>query len=37
MGQGQDAALDAELSAWNKRTFVQDLQGIPRVVQAQRP
>jgi release factor glutamine methyltransferase len=37
MGQGQDAALDAELSAWNKRIFVQDLQGIPRVVQAQRP
>jgi release factor glutamine methyltransferase len=37
MGQGQDAALDAELSTWNKRIFIKDLQGIPRVVQAQRP
>ena len=37
MGQGQDAALDAELSTWSKRIFIKDLQGIPRVVQAQRP
>jgi release factor glutamine methyltransferase len=37
IGQGQDAALDAELSKWKQRTFIQDLQGIPRVVQAQRP
>jgi release factor glutamine methyltransferase len=37
MGLGQDAVLDAELSTWNKRTFIKDLQGIPRVVQAQRP
>ena len=37
IGQGQDAPVDAELLKWNKKTFVQDLQGIPRVVQAQRP
>jgi len=37
IGQGQDAAVDAELLKWNKKTFIQDLQGIPRVVQAQRP
>jgi release factor glutamine methyltransferase len=36
IGQGQDAALKAELSKWNKTAFIQDLQGIPRVVQAQR-
>jgi release factor glutamine methyltransferase len=37
IGQGQDAALDAKLSAWNQRALVKDLQGIARVVQAQRP
>jgi release factor glutamine methyltransferase len=37
IGQGQDAAVDVELLQWNKRIFIQDLQGIPRVVQAQRP
>lgn len=37
IGKGQDAALDAGLSKWNKRNFTKDLQGIPRVVQAQRP
>jgi release factor glutamine methyltransferase len=37
IGQGQDSAVDAALSKWNNRAFVNDLQGIPRVVQAQRP
>ncbi len=37
IGKGQDAALEAMLSKWNKQTFTKDLQGIPRVVQAQRP
>jgi release factor glutamine methyltransferase len=37
MGQGQDAAVHAELSGWNQRTLVRDLRGIARVVQAERP
>jgi release factor glutamine methyltransferase len=37
IGQGQQEPVDAVLSKWNHRAFVKDLQGIPRIVQAQRP
>jgi release factor glutamine methyltransferase len=37
IGQGQQESVDAVLSKWNNRAFVKDLQGIPRIVQAQRP
>jgi release factor glutamine methyltransferase len=34
IGYGQQGALQALLSGWSEVTFVPDLQGIPRVVQA---
>ncbi len=37
IGFGQSAALHRLLSGWNDVSFVNDLQGIPRVVQAQLP
>ena len=37
IGLGQDAALETLLREWSARTFTNDLQGIPRVVQAQHP
>jgi release factor glutamine methyltransferase len=37
IGYGQQLALEALLGAWRAVSFVPDLQGIPRVVQAQRP
>ena len=37
IGYGQQSALEALLSAWRAVSFVPDLQGIPRVVQAQKP
>jgi release factor glutamine methyltransferase len=37
IGQGQEKMVDSELIEWKNRTFVKDLQGIARVVQAQRP
>jgi release factor glutamine methyltransferase len=37
IGQGQEQAVDSALIEWRNRAFVKDLQGIPRVVQAQRP
>jgi release factor glutamine methyltransferase len=37
IGYGQQAALDALLAGWSEVGFVPDLQGIPRVVQAQKP
>jgi release factor glutamine methyltransferase len=37
IGYGQQPALEALLGGWREVIFVQDLQGIPRVVQAQKP
>jgi release factor glutamine methyltransferase len=37
IGYGQQADLQTLLIGWDKITFAQDLQGIPRVVQAQKP
>ena len=37
IGMGQGTALHTMLSNWNDLTFTNDLRGIPRVVQAQRP
>ena len=37
IGYGQQPALDALLGAWRAVSFAPDLQGIPRVVQAQKP
>ena len=37
IGQGQNAIVESLLSKWNTCAFNKDLQGIPRVVQAQRP
>jgi release factor glutamine methyltransferase len=37
IGYGQEAALRALLQAWREIRFVSDLQGIPRVVHAQKP
>jgi len=37
IGYGQQAALQALLAGWSEVSFVPDLQGIPRVVQAQKP
>lgn len=37
IGYGQEAALGALLGGWREVSFVPDLQGIPRVVQAQKP
>jgi release factor glutamine methyltransferase len=37
IGYGQEAALRALLERWSDVSFVPDLQGIPRVVQAQKP
>jgi hypothetical protein len=37
IGHGQEAALRALLEAWSEVSFVPDLQGIPRIVQAQKP
>jgi release factor glutamine methyltransferase len=37
IGYGQQPALEALLGGWSSVSFVPDLQGIPRVVQAQKP
>ncbi len=37
IGYGQDPALRALLRGWHEVSFIPDLQGIPRVVQAQKP
>ena len=37
IGYGQQPALEDLLGGWSELSFVPDLQGIPRVVQAQRP
>jgi release factor glutamine methyltransferase len=37
IGYGQQPALEALLGGWHEVSFVPDLQGIPRVVQAQKP
>jgi release factor glutamine methyltransferase len=37
IGYGQQAVLEALLGGWSEVSFVPDLQGIPRVVQAQKP
>ena len=37
IGYGQQAALEALLGGWREVIFIPDLQGIPRVVQAQKP
>jgi release factor glutamine methyltransferase len=37
IGYGQQPALEALLGGWHEVSFVPDLQGIPRVVQARRP
>ena len=37
IGYGQQPALEALLGGWSEVSFVPDLQGIPRVVQAQKP
>jgi release factor glutamine methyltransferase len=37
IGHGQQPALQKLLNDWRKISFAQDLQGIPRVVQAQKP
>jgi release factor glutamine methyltransferase len=37
IGHGQRSALEALLEGWSELSFVPDLQGIPRVVQAQKP
>jgi release factor glutamine methyltransferase len=37
IGYGQEAALRALLRGWRETSFIPDLQGIPRVVQAQKP
>jgi release factor glutamine methyltransferase len=37
IGYGQQPALEALLDCWSEVSFVPDLQGIPRVVQAQKP
>jgi len=37
IGRGQEQTVDSLLIDWKNRTFIKDLQGIPRVVQAQRP
>lgn len=37
MGHGQQAALTRWLAGWQNLSFVPDLQGIPRVVIAQKP
>jgi hypothetical protein len=36
IGFGQQGALEALLHKWSALSFVPDLQGIPRVVQAQK-
>jgi release factor glutamine methyltransferase len=36
IGHGQRSALEALLEGWSEVSFVPDLQGIPRVVQAQK-
>ena len=35
VGYGQQAAVEAMLRDWSTVSFIRDLQGIPRVVQAQ--
>jgi release factor glutamine methyltransferase len=37
IGYGQQGALQTLLNGWVKISFAKDLQGIPRVVQAQKP
>jgi release factor glutamine methyltransferase len=37
VGYGQQAALEVLLRDWSAVSFVRDLKGIPRVVQAQMP
>ena len=37
IGYGQLPALQALLAGWSEVSFVPDLQGIPRVVQTQKP
>jgi release factor glutamine methyltransferase len=37
IGYGQQPALEALLGGWREVSFVPDLQGIPRVVQARKP
>jgi release factor glutamine methyltransferase len=37
IGHGQQPALEALLDGWHEVSFVPDLQGIPRVVQARKP
>jgi release factor glutamine methyltransferase len=37
VGYGQQPALEALLGGWCEVSFIPDLQGIPRVVQAQKP
>ncbi len=37
IGYGQQPALEALLADWSEVSFVPDLQGIPRVVQARKP
>jgi release factor glutamine methyltransferase len=37
VGYGQQAELEALLADWSEVSFVPDLHGIPRVVQAQKP
>jgi release factor glutamine methyltransferase len=37
IGFGQQAAVEALLHGWSAVSFIRDLQGIPRVVQAQTP
>jgi hypothetical protein len=37
IGHGQQAALESLLYGWDAINFVSDLQGIPRVVLAQKP
>jgi release factor glutamine methyltransferase len=37
IGYGQQTALEDLLGGWREVSFVPDLQGIPRVVQAQKP
>jgi release factor glutamine methyltransferase len=37
IGYGQQPALETLLGGWHELSFVPDLQGIPRVVQAQKP
>jgi len=36
IGSGQQAAVEALLHDWSALSFVRDLQGIPRVIQAQK-